>query len=145
MQAKPDYPCWISNEIKANERCFTLVSAIAVCWQIKFRHVRCVWFGENWQQLVKSTANRRVDGSMVSLPQTGSQSMKRPYRRASGNQHMFGAIWDVEQINFLHVSQIFQRCKKRGKVKFDLSSPINPKTIGIFTKVFCTIVPNCWF
>ena len=42
----------MSNEMKANERCFTLVSAIAECWHIKFRHVRFVSFGENWQQLV---------------------------------------------------------------------------------------------
>ena len=36
------YPCWISNEIKTNERCVTVVSAISKCWHMIFRHVRCV-------------------------------------------------------------------------------------------------------
>ena len=31
-----------SNKIKANGRCFTVVTTIAECWHIKFWHVRCV-------------------------------------------------------------------------------------------------------
>ena len=30
------------HDLKANARCFTLVSAIAEGWHIKFRHMRCV-------------------------------------------------------------------------------------------------------
>ena len=41
---------------------FTIVTAIAECCHIKFRHVRCEWFGENRWQLVKSSANRSIDG-----------------------------------------------------------------------------------
>ena len=44
---KPGYPWWMSNEIKANEGCFILVAAIAECWDIKFRHGKCVSFGES--------------------------------------------------------------------------------------------------
>ena len=44
---EPGYPCWMSNEIKANEQCSTLVSAIAECLHINFRHVSCVLSGEN--------------------------------------------------------------------------------------------------
>ena len=34
-------------KIKANGRCCTVVSVIADCWHIKFRNVKCVYFGEN--------------------------------------------------------------------------------------------------
>ena len=50
---------------------------------------------------------------------------------------------------FMQVSPIFQRRKSdankqdfENKLKFDMSSSINPKTIGILTKVFCTSGPN---
>ena len=49
------------NKIMANGRCFTVVSTIAECWHIKFRHVRCVQYVENRQELVNLSANRRVE------------------------------------------------------------------------------------
>ena len=65
-----------SNKIKANGRCFIVVSTIAECWHIKFRHVRCVQYVENRQELVKLSANRRIEvGStpMVSPRYTARQ------------------------------------------------------------------------
>ena len=65
-----------SNKIKANWRCFTVVSTIAGCWHIKFRHVRCVQYVENRQKLVKLSANRWVEAGwtpMVSSIYTARQ------------------------------------------------------------------------
>ena len=50
-----------SHKIKAIGRCFTVVSTIAECWDIKFRHVRCVQYVKNRQDFVKLSANRRVE------------------------------------------------------------------------------------
>ena len=41
------------NTIKANVRCFTVVSAIAEFWHTKFQHVRYVWFVESLQKHAK--------------------------------------------------------------------------------------------
>ena len=41
---------WKTNTVKANARCFTVVSAITECWHTKFQHVRYVWFGESLQK-----------------------------------------------------------------------------------------------
>ena len=54
---------WLSqhrqlNKIKANGRCFTVVSMIAECWHLKFRHVGFVQYVENGQELVKLSADR---------------------------------------------------------------------------------------
>ena len=62
METKPATPT--SNKIKANGRCFTVVSAIAECWHIKFRHVRRVWFGENREQLVLARLTNIFRGAL---------------------------------------------------------------------------------
>ena len=65
-----------SHKIKANGRCFTVVSTIAECWHIKFRHVKCIQYVENRQELVKLSANRRVETGwtpMVSSRYTARQ------------------------------------------------------------------------
>ena len=41
---------WKLDTMKANVRCFTIVSAITECWHSKFRHVRYVLFGESLQK-----------------------------------------------------------------------------------------------
>ena len=103
---------WQSNKIKANGHCFTVVSTIAECWQIKFQHVRCVWYVENWQQLVKSSANRWVEAGWT------QQDIQLDCFTVYGvtlsvciqeSDYVYG-MWDVEQFD-KHVSQIFQRCK----------------------------------
>ena len=65
-----------SNKKKANGRCFTVVSTIAECWHIKFRHVRFVQYVEYRQELVKMSANRQVEAGwtpMVSPRYTARQ------------------------------------------------------------------------
>ena len=39
---KHGFSQWVSNQITANGRCFTVVSVIAECWYMKLRHVKCV-------------------------------------------------------------------------------------------------------
>ena len=55
------------NKIKANGRYFTVVLTIAKCWHIKFRYVRCVQYVENRQELVKLSANRRVEAGWTPM------------------------------------------------------------------------------
>ena len=55
------------NKIKANGCCFTVVSRTAQCWHITFRHVRCVQYVENRQELVKLSANRRVEAGWTPM------------------------------------------------------------------------------
>ena len=33
--------CW--NNVKDSGRCFTVVSGIAECWHVKFRHLCIIW------------------------------------------------------------------------------------------------------
>ena len=42
MLTKPALPMLKSNKRNAKERCYTMVSVIAECCHIKFRHVWCV-------------------------------------------------------------------------------------------------------
>ena len=86
---------------------------------MKYRYVRCVKFGENRQQLVKSTVNRRVEAW---------QDSRRFVTR------LFHGTWHgpvglhikesecvqcgiVQQTPFLHVSKIFQRCKSNANIQ----------------------------
>ena len=89
---------------------------------------------------------------MISLPYTGSWFTKRTCRRASGKQHMCGAVWDVENFNRLCFCMSHENFKdqkseanKQGfEIKLNLTSHIQPtpKTTRILNKVFCAPGPN---
>ena len=142
-----------SNKIKTNGRCFTVVSTIAECWHIKFWHVSCVQYVENRQQLVKSSANHRVEAGwtpMVSPRYTATQFHSLWCDPVGGHvgvrlcvrSHVgCGTVW---QTCLTNISKMQKRCKYTeffNKVKFDLEGQAQsaPKTIGTLSKMFCIL------
>ena len=87
------------NKIKTNGRCFTVVSTIAACWHIKFRHVSCVHYIENRQELAKLGVNRRVEAGSIPMVSPRYTAMAWPCR------------WACSSPTMCAEPQIFQRCK----------------------------------
>ena len=113
---------WGSNKIEANRRFFTVVSVIDQCWHIKFRQAKRIWYGENQQQLVKSSAKCRVEAgwTLMVSPRYKGRLFHGPWRdpvRMHRNQYMCGAMWDVEHSvamasrNIYKTTQMNKRCK----------------------------------
>ena len=124
------------------------------CCYINFGYVRYVEFGENRQQLVKSTAKSPSRGlgshqwSHSRYNLTVPWSMTRPSWRSLCAQPC--RMWNrLHFPPFLQVSQNFQRRKSNAN-KQDFENKLNLtcqnqstlKTIGILTKVFCTFGLN---
>ena len=113
---------WGSNKIEANRHFFTVVSVIDQYWHIKFRQAKCIWYGENQQQLVKSSANCRVQAGWTPMvsPRYKGRLFHGQWRNPvhmHRNQYMWGAMWDVEHslamasLNIYKTAQIFKRRK----------------------------------
>ena len=109
-----------SNKIKANGRCFTVVSTIAECWHIKFRHVRCVQYVENRQELVKLSANCRVEAGstpMVSTRYTARQFHSLWRNPVGGHVGVRQCVRShvgcgtVRQTCLTNISKMQKRCK----------------------------------
>ena len=112
------------HDLKANARCFTLVSVIAEGWSDGLTMLD--WF-------------------------TVHEAILSAYMRESVYVRSHVGYGRMHQTLLLHVPQIFQRRKSDAnkqdfkiKLNFDLTHQIQstPKIIGILTKEFCTSGPN---
>ena len=143
-----------SDTIKANARCFSVVSTITEWWHTKFGHVRYVYFRESLQKLWKSIANRRVEDWEASNGHTKDTTrlFHCPWHDAVA-EHICAQpfrMWNRLRFHmFMQVSLIFQR-RKSDANKQDFENKLNlichaqstPQTPSILTKVFCTSGPN---
>ena len=145
-----------SNKINANGRWFTVVSTIAECWHIKFRHVSCVQYVEIRQELVKLSANGRVEAGWTPMvsPRYTARQFHSLWRYLVGGHvevrqcvrsHM--VCGKVRQTCLTNISKMQKRCKWTeffNKEEFAIGgqAQLVPKTIGTLSKIFSIFVPN---
>ena len=104
---------WKLNTMKANVRCFTIVSAITECWHSKFRHVRYVLFGESLQKHSKSIANRRVEDWEASNGHTKDTTplFHGPWHDPSGEHICAQPFRMWNRLRLTNISETQKRCK----------------------------------